>query len=226
MNGMDNSAQVDPQTIADVRRQYGLEGKFVAAYVGTIGMACGLSVVLRAAQKLRAAGDDRFRFLLVGDGAVREELENEAREKELNSVIFTGRVAKDRGTACLAASDVALIHLKKNDLFKTVIPSKMFDAFAVSKPIVLGVAGDAAELLQEFGAGHAIEPESETDLIHVLHALAETPNVASAMGASGHRFAGARFDRDALAQTYLDRIESIVSGRRPNVHDTAPATPR
>ena len=80
-NGVDLEAFLAGVDGAKVRERYGLGERFVCAYLGTIGMGCGLEVVLRAARRLREAGRDDVRFLLVGDGAVREELEAQARAR-------------------------------------------------------------------------------------------------------------------------------------------------
>jgi glycosyltransferase involved in cell wall biosynthesis len=102
---------------------------------------------LRAARRLRARGRDDVRFLLVGDGAVREELEAQRARGGLDAVVFTGRQPKGEMPAFLAATDACLVHLTRTELFKTVLPSKIFEAAAMRKPIVLGVEGFAAELV-------------------------------------------------------------------------------
>jgi len=141
-NGVDR--EIFEASTADgsaVRRDRQLDGSFVCSYVGTIGMACGLDVVLRAAQILSERGRSDVRFMLVGDGAVREELEGRVRTARLSNVQFTGRVDKADVPAYLAASDACLVHLRREALFKTVLPSKMFEAWAMGKPIVLGKFG-------------------------------------------------------------------------------------
>src|SRR5262249_55185964 len=137
-NGVDLALFLAGADGGAVRDRYGLGDRFVCAYLGTIGMGCGLDVVVRAAQLLRERGRDDVRFLLVGDGAVRAELEARARAERLASVIFTGRQPKSEMPAFLAATDACLVHLTRTELFKTVLPSKIFEAAAMRKPIVLG----------------------------------------------------------------------------------------
>jgi UDP-N-acetylglucosamine 2-epimerase (non-hydrolysing) len=95
-NGVDRGVFQARGADAGVREEYGLGNRFVCAYVGTIGMGSGLEVVLRAALQLRREGRDDVRFLLVGDGAVREELQSRARAERIESVVFTGRQSKSR----------------------------------------------------------------------------------------------------------------------------------
>lgn len=105
----------------EVAERYGLQGKFVASFIGTHGMAYGLTTVLRAADRLRNRRE--IVFLLVGDGAEKENLE---RQPKAMMPLF------------LAASDACMVLLRRDDLFKTVIPSKIFEAMAMEQPIIMG----------------------------------------------------------------------------------------
>ncbi len=193
-----------------IRQEFGLGDAFVCAYVGTIGMSCGLDVALRAGRLLRERGRDDVRLLLVGDGALRERLEREAREAGLSNVVFTGRLDKARMPEVLAASDACLVHLAKRELFTTVLPSKIFEAAAMSRPIVIGVAGFAAELVAEAGAGIPIEPESETELVDVLLRLADDRALAARLGAAGRTQIAERYDYDGLAARYAELLGKIA----------------
>jgi glycosyltransferase involved in cell wall biosynthesis len=191
---------------SDVRRRHNLNGQFVCSYVGTIGMACGLSVVLRAAKLLQEKGRHDIKFMLVGDGAVRETLERNARKADITNVIFTGRVAKSEVPAHLAAADACLVHLRKQELFTTVLPSKMFEASAMGKPIILGVEGFAAELLNRSGGGVCVEPENPEDLVAAVERLADNRAIGHEMGSTGRRYVLRNFDRDQLSRDYIDVI--------------------
>jgi len=213
MNGVDRDLLEreipDPEPI---RKQWGLKDKFVCSYIGTIGMASGLQILLRSARILRNRGEDRVRFLAVGDGAVREELENAARAEGLDEVVFTGRRPKEEMPAFLAASDLCLVHLKKTPLFETVIPSKIFEAMGMSKAILIGVDGEARKLVEKSGAGPAIPPEDEVALVDaVLHAV-DNPKELIAHGERGRRFVLEHFDRDKLARDYLKVLHALIEG--------------
>ena len=213
MNGVDRDLLEreipDPEPI---RKQWGLDDKFVCSYIGTIGMASGLQILLRAARILRERGEERVRFLAVGDGAVRDELENDARNEGLDEVIFTGRRPKEEMPAFLAASDLCFVHLKKTPLFETVMPSKIFEAMGMRKAILIGVDGEARKLVEQGGAGTAVPPEDEEALVDaVLHA-AENPEELIAQGDRGRRFVFEHFDRDALAGDYLKVLNALVHG--------------
>ena len=194
------------------RREFGLGERFVCAYVGTIGMASGLEIVLRAGERLRSAGRDDIRFLLVGDGVVRQKLESEIAERDLKNVVMTGGLPKERIPEVLASVDVCLVHLKRADLFRSVIPSKIFDAGAMRKPIILGVEGFAQGLVSEAGSGICIEPENEDELLAAVDLLAEQPDLASELGANGRLLVTRRYNYDLLADEYLTRLTEFLHG--------------
>lgn len=210
-NGVDRELFNPQQQDRDLVSRYGLEGKFVVAYVGTIGMASGLSVVLRAGKLLREQGRDDIRLLLVGAGAVREELELEAARLGLTNVVFTGKIDKSRIPSLLASVDACLVHLKKKPLFESVLPSKIFEAAGMRKPIILGVQGSAAELVTAAGAGICIEPEDEHQLLAAIDRLKNDPAMARSLGQSGHDYVHRHFDRDTLSNQYLDVIRTVIS---------------
>jgi len=210
-NGVDGEAFAPAAPNPALRRRLGLDGCFVCSTVGTIGLCGGLEVVLHAARRLKRAGAYHFRLLLVGDGARREALQQEARDEGLDNIIFTGRVAKEQVREYLALSDACLVHLRQHDLFRTVYPSKLFEAAAMEKPIILGVAGSAAELVRQARAGVCIEPENAEHLCQALFTLAENPDVAQRMGRNGRAFVLEHFNRDQLAEEYLEILQSVVS---------------
>lgn len=186
---------------------------YVVSYVGTIGMACGLGVVLRAAKKLKDAGRTDVVFQLIGDGAQREELQQQAAEETLDHVVFTGRLPKGDIPKALGDSDACLVHLRKTSLFETVLPSKMFEAMAMRRPVILGVRGDAARVLSESGGGLCITPESEDELIEAVQRLQGSPEAAGRYGDAGYEYVMRRHDRDDLAAQYLLVIECICAGQ-------------
>lgn len=192
-----------------VRTRHALGDRFVLAYLGTIGMGCGLDVALRAARQLRDAGRDDVRFLLVGDGAIREELESRARAEGLDAVVFTGRRPKTEMPDYLAAADACLVHLTRTPLFTTVLPSKIFEAAAMRKPIVLGVEGFAATLVSEADAGLCIEPENERELLAAVDRLAADPALARRLGESGFASIGTRYTYERLAEQYTALLETL-----------------
>ncbi len=196
----------------DARRQLGAAAtEVLVSYIGTVGMAHGIGAVREAAQRL-ASSHPNVRLVVVGDGAELARLREEHLQAGHANVVFTGLVPHDKARDIMAASDVALVLLKRSDLFLTVLPSKIFEAMGAGKPIVLGVAGEARETLERAGAGIAITPESAEELAAAIGKLADDEALRSRLGEAGRRFAAAECDRRRLAARMLAVLEEVASG--------------
>jgi len=200
---------------AALRERLGLKpDAFVVTFAGTIGMASGLEVALGAARRLREQGRDDVAFLLVGDGAVRADLESQARAQNLNNVVFTGLVPRAQLPDYLASSDACLVHFRKQELFSTILPSKLFEDAAMEKPILLGFEGDARALLGAADCGIAFEPGNDAELAAAIVKLAGDRSEGARLGASGRRYVLEHFDRRALAHDYLEILERVCAAYR------------
>jgi len=217
-NGVDSDVFQPRAADPALRDRWGLGDAFVCAYVGTVGMASGLDVVLRAARVLKDQGRDDIRLLIVGDGAARADLEQACDRDRLDNVIFTGRLDKALMPPLLASIDACLVHLKNRPLFSTVMPSKIFEAAAMAKPIILGVRGYAAALVERARCGVCIEPEDDAALVAAVKRLADDRPAAIALGQQGHEFFVRHFNRAVLAQEYLDLLHAV--GERAGVPST------
>jgi len=213
-NGVDREV-FDPATDGGpTRAAHGLGDAYVVTYAGTIGMAHGLRVVLDAADVLEREPGNDVLFLLVGEGAEREELAREAAARKLASVRFLGKIPKGEMPGLLAASDCCFVHLRKAPLYTSVLPSKIFEMAHMQKPIILGVAGDAADVVREAGCGICIEPGDAVELVAAVRRLRSEPETAKAMGHAGWEYVAANYDRDVLARKYLDLLTGIVGRGR------------
>ena len=190
--------------------QWGLNGKFVCAYVGTIGMAHGLEVVLRAAVIAKTRHDSSIKYLLVGDGAEKCRLQSLSQAQGLSDwIVFTGRLPKEEMSRVLSNSDCLLVHLKKSELFESVIPSKIFEAMAVGKPILMAVRGEAAEIVQASGSGLDLQPESEEEIDAAVQKLNSDPHFYQSLCDKGRSFVEDHYSRDVLADRYLKLIRQL-----------------
>lgn len=193
----------------DIRRKYDLEGKFVVSYVGNIGAAHGIGTVLEAATRLRK--DPDVIFLLVGDGAEWEELLQECKQRKLENVIFTGRQPREKVVGFLEATDVSLVLLRKREVFKTAVPSKMLESMAMSNPIILGVEGEAKRILEEAGAGLPITPENVGELVNAIERLHDNDKLRDSLGRNGREYITRYYNRDKLATDYATALEKTVN---------------
>ena len=218
-NGVDADLFVPRDPDPGLRARLGFAPEtFVITFAGTIGMASGLDVVLGAARRLAAAGRSDVAFLLVGDGAVRAELEQQAVAEGLTNVVFTGLVPRAELPAYLASSDACLVHFRKEDLFGTILPSKFFEDAAMERPILLGFEGDARAMLEEADCGIAFEPSNDEALAAAAMRLADAgADELRRLGENGRRYVLERFDRRRLAHDYLEVLASVRArhlGRR------------
>ena len=214
MNGVDQDIFSPRKLDICLCESLGIKDKFVCSYIGTVGMACGLEIVVRAADVLKRRGHANVHFLIVGDGAERRRIESNARAKGLTNITFTGRQPKEMIPAYFSVSNVCLVHLKRTDLFKTVMPSKIFEAAGMAKPIINGVSGFAENFIKEAGAGEIIEPDNEEALVQVLLKLAKDAVLCMQYGQSGYEYVTKNFCRNNLAANYIDIIETNSGAKR------------
>lgn len=207
-NGVDPKAFMPGPKPDDLVSSLRLEGKFVAAYVGTLGMAHGLGTLLDAAAILLA--DERIAFVLVGTGAERKQLEELASQRGLRNVLFVGAVDKETVKKYWRLCDVALVLLRDSPLFRHVIPSKMFEAMGTARPIVLGVLGESQGILERAEAGIQVEPENAEQLALAISKLANRPDLCQKMAGTGRKFVSSEFDRKVLASRMLDQLRKVA----------------
>jgi glycosyltransferase involved in cell wall biosynthesis len=202
-----------------LRAELGLTNRFVAGYLGTIGMAHRLETILDAAARLR--GDPAIGFLIVGSGAERERLWRLREERNLINVVMLDQQPKERMPALWASCDASLVLLRDDPEFTKVLPSKLFESMAMALPIVLGVKGESRALVEEAGCGIAIAPEDAEGLANAVVSLATDPGRARAMGERGRRYVMAHHDRDRIASRFAALLEDVAgpprenTGRRP-----------
>lgn len=213
-NGVDFPALVhsegsDPQ---EARARYGaLPGDLVLAYAGIIGHAQGLEVVLNAAAVLHDRAG--IRFLLIGDGPEKERLQRLASGLHLRNLVFVDRMPRNQLLGLLRGVDAVVVPLRRNDLFKGAIPSKVFEALALSKPLLLGVEGEAKELFIDTGhAGIAVVPEDHNDLARAVLTYNAHRELLGEHGANGRAYAQEHFDRAVIDQRLINELVTLVSG--------------
>jgi glycosyltransferase involved in cell wall biosynthesis len=192
----------------ELSRELGLNGRFVAAYVGTHGMAHHLETVLEAAA---AIDNNDILFLMVGDGAERDRLVAKRDQMGLKNVVMLEQLPKAKMPALWSLTNAGLVLLKKSDLFKTVIPSKIFESMAMEVPIILGVEGEAKSIIDQAEAGICIEPEIPELLAWAVQQLYEDRTLARRLGSNGRRYVETHFDRLVLAERYRQVLSNTVA---------------
>ena len=208
-NGVDINRFSPSDKDAELVGKLGLQDRFVAGYIGTHGMAHGLETLLEAAARLKTRPDgDRYRIMLLGDGARKGELVAQAQSMGLDNVIFADSVSKDEVVRYWSLLDVSIIHLRKMELFATVIPSKLFECMGMGIPVLHGVAGESAAIVEQAGAGIVFEPDNAAALCDGLIKLAEDRTLYQQCRHQG-RMAAKQYDRSVLALKMLALLQSL-----------------
>jgi glycosyltransferase involved in cell wall biosynthesis len=185
------------------------EGRFVVSYIGTMGMAHGLETILAAAAKLQNQNREVL-FVLLGAGAEKEKIIVLARQRGLNNVRFVDQQPRENIPAYIGASDVCLVLLKKSEVFKTVIPTKMLEFMSCARPVILGVDGQARAILERAHGGLAVEPENVDALVDAIQYLAANRDEALQMGRNGREYILREFSRSQTAKAYIRVLEKLL----------------
>lgn len=182
-----------------------LRGKRIIGYIGTHGLAHKLDFILHCAKHLEERSD--LHFLLLGNGAAKDGLLQLKEKLGCTNVTMLDSVPKQEVSRYISILDVSLINLRKSSLFTTVIPSKIFENAGMGIPILMGVEGEAQQIVEGYGAGCCFEPENADDFRLKLNALLE-PSTYEACKQGCLRLA-ADFDRKVLAQKMLNILLEV-----------------
>lgn len=213
VNGVQTQIFSPRQADASARSELQAEGKFVTSFIGTLGMAHGLDTVIAAAEKLQST-EPNILFVLVGDGAERNRLIELAQSKGVANIRFVPQQAREKIPRYIAASDVCLVLLKKSGVFETVIPTKMLEFMSCGRPVILGVAGEAKQIIERSHAGLCIEPENSAALCEAILTLRNQEHLRDALGKNGRDYIVRNLSRDRTAIEYLEILKSMVTGVR------------
>jgi glycosyltransferase involved in cell wall biosynthesis len=216
LNGVDLERYKPQPRDEDLARFYGIAaGDFVVGYIGTLGMAHGLDNVLHAVKKLSGT---QVRFLLVGPGADRERLLELAQQQQLENVVIVPPQPKEQMPRYWSLCNVALVHLKDTALFKTVIPSKIFEAMGMGLPILLAAPdGEASRIVLDERVGWHVPPGDANALAAAIETLAAQREKVSETAARSAR-AAANHSRECQARLFEASLDNVAQG--------SPALPR
>ena len=181
---------------------------FILFYGGIIGHAQGLDVILNAAKQLE--NYENIKFVLLGNGPEKERLIKLKTELILNNLQFYDAVPKSQMQKIIMDTNASIIPLKRLDLFKGAIPSKIFENLALKKPIILGVEGEAEELfIQQGKCGVSFTPEDSEDLAKQILHLYNNPDLVKELGENGLAYVSENFNRDKIAEDFFKQISSL-----------------
>jgi glycosyltransferase involved in cell wall biosynthesis len=211
-NGVDTKRfGPDEAAGAAIRRAHGLGDDFVVLYIGAHGISHALSCILQVARRFE--GIPVVRFVFVGDGAEKQKLTQQAADMGLRHVTFVPSQPRDEVNGWYNAADVVLVPLRDIPLFDTFIPSKMFEILACARPIVASVRGEARGILERSGGALVVDPEDADGIAGAIDRLRADPSLGRRLGEAGRAFVGVEYDRDVLAQRYVDILQGAVADR-------------
>jgi len=200
-NGVDNLVFSPRPKAKKLLEQLKLSGKFIFGYIGTLGMAHGLDSVLKAADQLRK--NPIIHFLFVGSGSERKPLIRMAEDMNLSNVTFVPSRPRSEIPDYLSICDIALVHLKNHPVFKSVIPSKIFEAMAMGIPILLALPdGEASSIIRDTGSGYCLNPGNTTQFCEAVNYLYNNPDQLNKFGQAG-REASLHFSRETRANEMI-----------------------
>lgn len=176
-------------------------------YGGILGHAQGLKTVLRAANLVK--DNKSIQIILQGSGPEKDDLVNLKVELKIDNIHFLPPVPKAEMPNILKEVDVALVPLRKLDLFQGAIPSKIFEALAMEKPLLLGVEGEAKKhFIDNANAGLFFEPENEVNLADKMIEFSNDINRILEMGSNGRKYVSEHFNRNKIAEDFIKELQN------------------
>jgi glycosyltransferase involved in cell wall biosynthesis len=180
--------------------------KCIVLYAGLHGLAQGLEQVLDVAETLK--NETALEFILIGDGPTKNELLDSAKRRNLNNVRFLEPRPASEMPALVAAADIVLVPLKK--YIPGAVPSKLYEAMASARPVILIAPGEAADIVCQHKAGFVVTPGSINDLAAAIRKLYTDSSLRRIYGQNGRRAAEQHFDRSKIAARFIEHLETSL----------------
>ncbi len=193
----------------ELLREHGLEGKYLVSYIGTLGLAHGVSTLIEAAERLVDEPD--LHFLIIGDGAARAGLEADIASRGLENVSLLGLRPRSEIPRWIASIDLQVVLLRDLEIFTSVIPSKIFEFCAQERPVIVSAPkGEIRTLVEEAAAGVGLDPEQPEALARAILALRKDADGTAEMARRGRVWVEAGFVRNDLARRMLCFVERFA----------------
>lgn len=206
--------QYRPDGRQRLREELKLGDKFVAIYAGIHGIAQGLETIIEAAHQLEEQSD--VHFLMVGEGPQKADLMALASDYQLHNLTWVPERPRENIPDYLSTADVALVLLRDIEEFRGVLPSKMFDAWACQRPVILSVPGEAHQLLDLSQGGLYISPDNPARLVEAIQKLKDNPQKRHLMGSSARTFTERHYSRQVQAGKLVQLIERLSPNPKIN----------
>ena len=209
MNGVDPDVFTPNGETDSVVKEFQLDGRFVVSFIGILGNAHGLSTVAYAAARLQET-QPQVLLLLVGEGADKSNVQALVREMGLKNLRVIGQQPRSKIPALIRASSACMVLLKKSEVFKTVIPSKVFEFMACGRPVILGAEGQARELVKTADCGVCVPPEDSAALAGAIEQLYSDGELRRRLGGNGRNYAVRCLAREQTARDYIAILQRVA----------------
>lgn len=207
-NAVDHQFLAPQLPAREIVQEFGLEGRFVVGHIGNIGNAHRIETLVEAAELLKATDPDVL-FLVIGEGAEKEKLQSLTAERQLTNIRIFPAQPRSRIPAIIAATHVCLVLLKKSELFKTVIPTKLLEFMACGRAVIAAVEGEARRIVLQADAGMCAPPEDASAIAGAIRLLRDNAARRSEMESNARRFIVDHFTREGTARDYLSLLEQL-----------------
>ena len=210
LNGVDLD-KYEPQAKKDIHflKEYALERKFVAGYIGTHGMAQRLECIIDVAEILQEYDD--IRIVFAGGGAERKKIVELVEKRKLKNIVLIERQPKEMMPKLWSLCDVSLVPLVNNELFKTVIPSKIFECMAMGIPTIMSVPeGEATSIIRDTNSGIIVESENPKQIAEAILKLYSNKELYQDVRVCGIN-AASNYSRDHLAADMIRTFKRVCS---------------
>lgn len=192
----------------EVEQRFGLKGKFVVSYIGTLGLANGLEYMVHCAERAQVEKLNMY-FLICGDGKMHDDLQRMIDQKKLNNISLTGFLNRDEVREVLNVTDAVMVSYKNLPVLETGSPNKYFDGLAAGKLIVVNVGGWMRAELAQHACGIAVSPAAPDDFVHQLKPFMADPERLETYQQNARNLAEKRYSRKKLG----DRFAEIFTNR-------------
>ena len=202
-NGVDTEVFGPDQATRASRELLGKNGNCLALYAGLHGLAQGLDLLVDAARSLPP--ETNLEMILMGDGPKKTGIVDRVKRRRIQRVRFLSPRPHREMPAILATADVLLVPLLR--YIPGAVPSKMYEAMATGRPVVLIAEGEAARIVREHNAGIVVAPGDVAGLVEALRTLSGNAELRYRLGANGRAAAVRFFDRGKVAGKCIEFLE-------------------
>ena len=195
------------KNVNNIREKYDIiNNQFTVSYIGTIGASHGIEIILETAELVKDVN-----FLIIGEGSQKKILVENAKDRKIENVIFIDAISWQEIVNINQIISANIIHLRKLELFKTVIPSKLFESMALKKPILAGLIGESLDIIKDSNSGLQVIPEDASSLAKEILKLKNNPKLCNELAMNGSFLVNERYNRKNSSNENDKRNRKIMN---------------